>query len=248
MALPFAHDRLEKKLLAGGRPAVAEVLGSEPTKRTLENGAPLQLVTRRWRLSLRVGSVGAERFDVDITQPVPGWLLPWRGDTLDVLYDADDHSSVVVDPRAELPPPPPEWMWNAQWTGTSPAHVRRAQLEVQSAQPEHRDDLELLTGFYADYSLYDFEYDELRRRILGLPMPADPRAGIAKALGLTPEEAARTTMRGRDNQEIPLAPSREEGQIASLQKLAALRDSGALSEAEFEAAKRKQLGGGAAPD
>lgn len=49
-------------------------------------------------------------------------------------------------------------------------HARRAQLEVQSAQPEYRDDLELLTGFYADYSLYDFEYDELRRRILGLPM------------------------------------------------------------------------------
>ena len=241
--MPLFHS-LEKKLLASGEQAKALIVTSEPTHRVVERGAIEQLVKRQWKLSLQVQPSAGPEFQVEVKQLLGSWRMPWRGETTDVLYNPQDHTQAILDPRIEGPTPP-EWLWNPS-TGTSPVKARRATEEAQNAPPEHQADLELLAHFYSDGALYDFEYAELRRRILGLPL-VDPRPSIARALG--PQAAGAYVRSAVDGHEIPLtssdAPATPDlnDRISKLEALANRRDSGALSEAEFEAEKQQLLAG-----
>jgi len=239
---------LEEKLLANGRQAQADILASEPTHHVVERGAIEQLIKRRWQLSLRVHPAGADDFEVEFKQDLGSWRMPWRGETADVLYDPDNHSNTILDPRVEGPVPRPEWDWNPS-TGTSLPKARRAAQEAQSAPSEHRADMQLLVGYYLDGALYDFEFQELRRRILGLPL-VDPRPAIAQALGVEGEQAyVRSTA---DGHEVPLTSSEPtpsppdlSGRISQLEDLANRHDRGELTDDEFAAAKEKLLSGNA---
>jgi hypothetical protein len=239
---------LEKKLLLNGRQAQADILASEPTHFVHEDGAIEQLVSRRWQLSLRVHPSGADDFEVEFKQLLGSWVMPWRGETADVLYDPDNHSNTILDPRVEGPVPRPEWLTNPS-TGTSLPKARRAVQEAQSAPSEHRADMELLAGYYLDGALFDFEYQELRRRILGLPL-VDPGPAIAQALGVEGQQAYVRSM--TDGHEVPLTTSAQtpdppdlSGRITQLEDLANRHDRGELTDAEFAAAKEKLLSGNA---
>ena len=240
---------LEKKLLAKGCQAPADILASEPTHHVVERGAIEQLVKRRWRLSVRVHPSGAPDFDVEFKQLLGSWRMPWRGQTADVLYDPDNRSDTILDARVEGPVPRPEWMWNPG-TGTSPPKARRATEEAHKAPSEHRADMQLLAGYYADGALYDFEYQELRRRILDLPL-VDPRPAIANALNVQGEQAFVRS--SADGHEIPLtssdptptSPPDLHDRIAKLEDLADRHDKGELTDVEFAEAKEKLLSGGA---
>jgi len=172
--------------------------------------------------------------------------MPWRGETADALYDPDNHSNTILDPRVEGPVPRPEWLWNPS-TGTSPPKARRAAEEAQSAPSEHRADMQLLAKYYADGALYDFEYQELRRRILGLPL-VDPRPAIATAMGVEGQQAYVRSQ--ADGHEVPLTSAEPPAsrpdlgdRITQLEDLANRHDQGELTDAEFSAAKEKLLSG-----
>jgi hypothetical protein len=237
---------VEKKLLRKGSPAQADIVASEPTHYVHENGAIEQLVERRWRLSLRVHPSGAADFDVEFKQLLGSWRMPWRGQTADVLYDPDDRSNTILDPRVADPVPRPDWLVSPG-TGTSPGKVLRAAQEAQQAPSEHRADMLLLTKYYADGALYDFEYQELRRRILNLPQ-IDPRPAIANALGVQGEHVFERS--SADGHEVPFASSESttarpdlRGRITALEDLATRHDRGELTDTEFAAAKEKLLSG-----
>ena len=235
---------LEQRLEADGRPAKADVLSSEPTHHTHEKGAIEQLTARGWKLALRVRPDGDPTFDVDVKQLLDSWYLPWRGNVVDVLYDPGDHSRTILDPRGGPATPRPEWLWDPS-TGTTIYKARRAVEEAQQAPAEYRDDLVRLAGFYQSGALFDFEYTELRRRILGLPL-VDPRPSIAAALG--PDGAGASVRSMADGHEIPLTaagtpPEAMNDRLAQLEQLADRHDHGELSDAEFDAAKQRILGG-----
>ena len=240
---------VEKKLLQKGNPAQADIVASEPTHYVHEDGAIEQLEQRRWRLSLRVHPSGAADFDVEFQQLLGSWRMPWRGQTADVLYDPDDRSNTILDPRVEDPVPRPDWLVSPG-TGTSPGKVRRAAEEAAKAPSEHRDDMLLLAKYYADGALYDFEYQELRRRILNLPQ-IDPRPAIASALGVQGEQVFGRS--AADGHEVPFATSEPTqarpdltSRITQLEDLANRHDRGELTDAEFAAAKEKLLSGNTA--
>jgi len=244
--MPFLFQSLEKKLLANGSHANADIVASQPTHHVVERGAILQLVQRRWKLSLRVRPAGEPEFEVDVQQLLNSWRMPWRGETAEVLYDPTDHSRTILNPQTDGPTPRPEWLWDPG-TGTSLPKARRAVQEAQNAPPEHRADLELLAGFYEDGALYDFEYQELRRRILGLPL-VDPRPAIARALG--PQAAGAFVRSAADGHDIPLTSSDPgatapdvDDRLSKLEELANRRDRGELTDAEFEGEKQQLLSG-----
>jgi hypothetical protein len=72
-------------------------------------------------------------------------------------------------------------------------------------------------------------------------------AGRAGANRATREESQEQRLAGLESQQAPAAapaPVATETTVEQLQKLAQLRDSGVLTDAEFEAQKQKILAGG----
>jgi hypothetical protein len=95
----YKHTRLEKKLREHGRAATAEILSmrtegsGHSAKRTADDD-----LTQGWtlaRLDLRVMPDGEPPFEVTVRSRLN--TMKWKGDTVPVLYDPDDHDKVVVD-------------------------------------------------------------------------------------------------------------------------------------------------------
>jgi hypothetical protein len=93
--------RLEKKLLANGREAKAEVLAARPTINSITGTGGFPLKALKWHLSLRVAPVDEPQFDIDFAPWLKGGFMPSVGLTVDVLYDPGNHSQLVVDPRKQ---------------------------------------------------------------------------------------------------------------------------------------------------
>jgi hypothetical protein len=99
----YKHTRLEKKLREGGRSAPAEILSMRTEgsghsgKRTADED-----LTQGWtlaRLDLRVMPDGEPPFEVTVRSRLN--TAKWKGDSVPVLYDPDDHDKVVVDYEAD---------------------------------------------------------------------------------------------------------------------------------------------------
>jgi hypothetical protein len=95
--------RLEKKLREHGRQAPAEVLEAEGTGVGITRGNPafLQNTQLVWKLKLRVKPADEPPFETETKTRFPQLAGPHPGATLNVLYDPDDHSKVVVDSSPE---------------------------------------------------------------------------------------------------------------------------------------------------
>jgi hypothetical protein len=92
------HKRLEGKLRAGGRSAPATVLECKAGM-TITNGNP-QLVANTHvvcKLRLQVTPEGESAFEASTSAQYSQFGIPSEGDTVTVLYDPGDHSKVVVD-------------------------------------------------------------------------------------------------------------------------------------------------------
>jgi hypothetical protein len=102
----YKHEHLEKKLRENGRSASAEILGM----RTEGSGNSAKAMfaedddlSVRWtfaRLHLRVMPEGEPAFEATIRTRLH--TFKYKGDTVPVLYDPDDHDKVVVDSEADM--------------------------------------------------------------------------------------------------------------------------------------------------
>jgi hypothetical protein len=101
----YKHERLERKLREHGRSAPAEILsmrteGSGNSARGIL--APDDDLTASWtlaRLELRVMPDDEPAFEVTVRTRLN--TFKYKGDTVPVLYDPDDHDKVVVDYEAD---------------------------------------------------------------------------------------------------------------------------------------------------
>jgi hypothetical protein len=175
MPFGFGRKSLEERLSENGRQAVAEVIGSEPTNHR-ETSYGEELNGRRWILGLRVQPSGEAPFEVELSASLKALSMPRVGDKIDVLYDPSDHARTAIDPAQDLAP-------RLHSHSEVRAYVtlpkgQEAIAEARTAPPEHRAELERFAEFYAKGVLCDDEYEELRRRILGLPEPEVEATGF----------------------------------------------------------------------
>jgi hypothetical protein len=101
----YKHERLEKKLREHGRTATAEILSmrTEGSGNSVSGAfAPDEDLTASWTLcwmKLRVTPEGEPPFEVSLRTRLN--TFKYKGDTVPVLYDPDDHDKVVVDYEAD---------------------------------------------------------------------------------------------------------------------------------------------------
>lgn len=233
----FGRKSLEEQLSESGRQAEAEVLSSEPTKQ-FEASYGKQLNGRSWILQLRVQPADEQPFEVELSASLKVLLMPRAGDRIGVVYDPGDHSRTVIDPAQDLAP---KLHSHSEFSSmVSLPEGQKAIAEAAAAPPEHRAELEQFAHFYARGALSDDEYDELRRRILGLPEPTVVATGF-RSQGGTVMVIERKADPADPDAGVPAA-----GAIDEVKQLAQLRDSGLLSDAEFEARLRTLPGNSSA--
>jgi len=206
----FGHnERLARRLKEkGGIRAWATVLDSEREWASTggANVSPGQAgsITIHQRLRLRVEPDGSPPFETTVKQVFNdsyGWHVPQEGYSVAVLYDAADHSKLVIDMEA---------MPVAPGVGRDQA-IQRDERTVAQMQ------------------------DLLAQRQQLAQMPAPQGAAEVPSAPATNDLLADASRQGRGTSSGPDVAD-------EITKLAALRDRGVLTEAEFAAAKAKILG------
>jgi hypothetical protein len=233
MPFGFGRKSIEEQLSETGQRAKAEVLSSEPTKH-FDSSYGTELNGRRWILAVRVQPPDEPSFEVELHASLKVLLMPRAGDWIDVLYDPGDHSRTVIDPALDLAPR--RHSHSEIRAEVTLPKGQEAIAQARTAPLEHRAELERFARFYAQGALSDDEYQELRRRILGLPEPTVVAAVFQRRRGQVIVSVEREAdVPGPD----PGAPGADP--LDGIKRLAELRDSGALSDEEFEARKRELL-------
>ena len=172
--LIITQKALEKKLIAHGNAAKAQVLAARGTINTITEG--VNVAKRKWRLNLRVQPDGEPEFEVNYKQWLGGNAMPRAGQQIDVLFDPRDHSKVVVDPRVPDPVSVALQAAQAQSTSDGPnvfVLSRDGQLSrvgAPAAPAEYPiEQLQTLADLHARGALTDKEFASQKQRILGTP-------------------------------------------------------------------------------
>ena len=165
------HTHLERRLRQSGRKAQADVVSVRPG-RAIEHGDAVipGNVELEWKLELRVRPEGEEVFSAEVTARSRQLPHVATGQVVTVLYDPDDHRSVVVDSQAA------EQDRDAliQWA-TERAAQQRQRTVPPAASPipgaaGSSDPVELLTKLaqlHESGALTDEEFATEKKRILG---------------------------------------------------------------------------------
>lgn len=199
--------RLRERLERSGRRAPAVVVHAEPTTQTL--GYPGGLSTdRKWKLTITVRPAGEPEFDVDVKDYFPVTSPPNEGSTMDVWFDADDHTRVCVD------------IASAVAVAAPPSTVDASDLSATAA--------ELKTWSVSDPPSMRKQW-QMRDQLRAFQM-AQARGGKGTIIVTG---AAAGVLGG---------PEGSTDAVEQLSRLADLKERGALTEAEFEAAKKRLLG------
>ncbi len=92
------NKRLERKLSEHGARAQAEVLEAAQTHVAITTGNEAIVGNTEivWKLRLRVMPEGGEPFEAEIKERFPQLGGPATGQIVNVLYDPEDHSKVVI--------------------------------------------------------------------------------------------------------------------------------------------------------
>jgi hypothetical protein len=237
------NKRLERKLKAeGGRQAWATVLESEHqwTSSGGVNMSPGQAgsFTIHQKLKLRVEPDGESPFEATVKQvfhDTHDWPIPQKGWSVTVIYDAADHSKVVIDVD-KMPVGP----------GVDRDEVMARHERVMKRETER----ERMREMAAEAAV--------EGRPAAAPVPAgraEQIRAVARDASLSPEEkrvrimelsasmgAAARTMLAGDQVVQGGITSGSAAAVDALAKLADLRDRGVVTQEEFEAQKHKLLG------
>ncbi|MFN8110667.1 MAG: SHOCT domain-containing protein [Thermoleophilia bacterium] len=206
-----------KDLDESGVPAVAEVLSADRSSIAITRGndAVVGNTTIRWTLHLLVRPADGEPFEATVKAQLPQLEVPRRGSRVSVRYDPSDHSRVELD--------------------RSPQGVQDAAI---AAVVDRSPRLE-------DFRLGGQSIGDLMRDAMADPAGFSDRmremAGGGMA-GMAWPNGAGTGATPAGDHTAPAAPAEDEV-IAQLERLASLRERGMLTQDEFEAQKRRLLGG-----
>jgi hypothetical protein len=231
------HPVLQRKLRKSGRRAFATVLGSKRTSytETFGNDALVSNTTVLWKLKLRVAPDGEPAFDADVDVLLPQTWSPSSGTRFPVLYDPGDHSKIVIDESEEGD----HLLADELDRSRVDDRVGRMRARGQDEMADRYVEAHKLTRKYMDDLPSDpgERQKELARRRAEIgAIMAGPGAGAAGAGG-----GPTILINGQ-----PMQPAGAAGAAAAtadaLTKLAGLRDRGVLSEAEFDAQKKRLLG------
>jgi hypothetical protein len=227
-----SEERLHKRLLETGRRAQAQVLESRPTTASRGNFPPDRSERRYlWKLKLRLQPDGEPEFEVDLKHYFHDWSPPNPGSTMAVLFDPDDHSKLVIDIDSVVSAP------------AAASQIENASLEATEAQQGAEAELAAEGQISAGPALLggwknrkgDRALQDARLRSGQGMIEVTPGADAAPGPGSSGDPDAD-------------APSPVPGSIVTgdqtqlLAQLTELHQSGQLSDADFEKAKRTLMG------
>ena len=161
------HARLERKLRQSGRTAPADVVSVRPG-RSIEHGDPVVPgnVETEWRLELLVRPDGEEAFRADVTARSRQLPRVAAGQVLTVLYDPDDHRSVVVDTQA-AEAERQALIARAKERAEAQRQGNAAPATLVTGSADRVDLLAKLAELHRSGALTDEEFAGEKRRILG---------------------------------------------------------------------------------
>jgi Short C-terminal domain len=227
------EGRQEKKLRESGKSAQATIVEAKKGRFAISSGgnAAEQVATAHvnWKLKLHVTPDGEAAFDAEVKEGYAQMGMgPTVGSTINVLYDPNDHSKVVVDHDV------------GRMMDT------KIQETVAGFSPQRKDRMEKLGGAPAEDLMKDAIADPAAFRERMWARADTLKAQAAQGINPLTGEKSDQPVSGSNplaNMQAafgmaPAAPDPAD-QIA---KLADLRDRGALTDEEFQAEKKKILG------
>jgi hypothetical protein len=220
-----SQERLEKKLREGdGKTATAEVTATKKGIVAISSGGDTaQLAASahvNWKVTLQIAPDDGAPFQVTVTEPYPELGAgPSVGDKIGVLYDPNDHSKVAIDHSSEGE------ATNVLSNIPDRTQAAMAQIGGESAHDMMKEAIDNPAEFRARM--------QERTQQMAADAVASARAGLPQYTTNWMQAAGAGA---------GAAPAAAPDPADELTKLANLKDRGAITEAEFEAQKKKLLG------
>jgi Short C-terminal domain len=220
------HPLLRHELKKNGKRAFATVVECNRTHLLETAGDPsvVSSTERLWKLTLRVEPEGEQPFEAKVDEYLPQLSSTSVGDRFPVLYDPNDHGKVVVDHSEQADEAMTDETIKEQ-TGDVISRMR------ERGQGEMADRLKAVY----DAGLLQYAPTDDPQKLKGLIRERQDK--IKEIMG------GSNVLAG--GQPLPAGGGAAGAEMTAdaLTKLADLRDRGVLTDAEFEAQKKKLLGG-----
>jgi len=223
--------RLEKLQKNGGVRARATITEAKRTHWAFTAGDPSIAANTDiiWKLKLQVQPDGQPPFEAELTQRYGQFGAPEAGDPLAVWYDPKDPSKVAIDDSA-----------GAQIEASMEEHREwRAETGMDPKAQAYANNLEK-AAFGDPYEFAEAFKKDKHAAILASKQRVRAAVAAAQAAGQVPGMGGLVVPPGMVTPGVP-APAPADP-IEQLKQLADLRDRGVLTDAEFEAQKRRVLG------
>jgi hypothetical protein len=226
------HKDLEEKLRASGRTALARIDAAEQTPWAVGLGpdsvaANTEIV---WKLKLHVTPEGEEPFDAETSQSWPQLEIPRVGQA-PVLYDPEDHARVVLDHSVGSQEAAGVAMVESRLTPEATAAIERFGggsvhdlLSTAMSDPQ---------GFAA----------QMRERAAEAQRDAMAQAEAFQAQAQAAQAQAAQAQAAQAGASSAPTGGTGDDPVAQLERLAALRAQGLLTDQEFEALKKRIIQG-----
>jgi Short C-terminal domain len=222
------HKLLERHLRKSGKSAIATVLEAKQTHWAVGSGNPNLVANNNivWKLKLRVAPDGEPAFEAATDEAFGQLECPSEGNKFPVLYDPSDHKKVMIDNSEAAQAGLLEQGINDRLQGQIDRARERGSERVADGLAQLK-----ASGLLANYDYKNpAKATEQREQIKKMMLDAQAAHGLPASNLIVGGQPVFGGQQG--------APSTAD----ELTKLAALRDRGVLTDAEFEAQKKKLLG------
>ena len=224
MSIFNSYARLEKALMKSGCSGTATVLEARPERMFTHGGAGGQagMDYPPWFLSLRVVPTTGPEFEVQQKVRVHEFITPTPGETLQVLYDPDDHTRMIVDPRT------------APETADEGSALYAA--AVHRSMTEGTEGLEQADAASALEIVREKQMEALNQAMGQSPAAAAALQGVVEAQSAAIDQAMERAAHGP-----PPVPGVADRLEAGLARLQALKDAGTIDDATYQAERQAML-------